>query len=104
MYNDWEYLYPINLGAIYKFSEDQIQPYAGAELVFVDYFNDGTKHYYAAGARARGGLDFQIVDHFGINANFNLGFWSGSQWTAVDQNLKNAGLLGEASLGVVVGF
>jgi len=104
VYNDWELLYPVNVGAIYKFSDGQFQPYAGAELVFVDYYHDATKHYIATGGRVRGGLDFEIIDHLALNANVNLGAWSGSQWSTVDQDLKNTGIIGELSAGVVVGF
>jgi len=104
VYNDWETLVPVNVGAIYKFGEGQFQPNAGADLVFADYTHDDTRHYIAAGGRVRGGLDIVFSDHLAANINAAIGAWSGSQWETVDRHLHNAGLIAQGSAGLVVGF
>lgn len=95
----WNTIFPINVGALYKFQiVDILEPYAGADVILSQYVGGA----WAFGARARGGLDVMIIDHFGLNADVAIGGWSGQRWEELQPGLKSAGLVPRISGGIVL--
>ncbi len=102
--SSWETIFPMNLGAMYKFTGGIIQPYAGADTIFVQYYRDDVGADWAAGLRARGGADFMLIDNFGLNVNVAFGMWSGQNWPLIEQGVGSSGLLPQISGGTVLAF
>lgn len=103
-YYVWEQIVPISAGGVYEFLTGPVQPYGGADLIVASYYNDSTGSYLSFGARLRGGVDFMVNPHFGLNANVALGTWSGSKWSNVEVGIKPFGLLPQLSAGALVAF
>lgn len=103
-YYTWEQIIPLNAGALYEFGKGPVQPYVGADLLVATYYNDDTRSYLAMGARLRGGVDWMLLPHLGLNANLALGTWSGSKWESVEVGIRPFGLLPQLSAGALVAF
>lgn len=101
---DWDHIFPMNLGLMYKFLGGMAQPYVGADTIFVQYYSDDIGADWAGGARGRVGLDVMFVDNFGVNLNAAVGFWSGGNWHLIDQGVSNTGVLPQVSAGTVLAF
>lgn len=106
---EWNTMFPINAGVIYKASvaDGRVKPYGGADLVFARYYagEEGSGlGSIAVGARARGGADIMIVRNFGLTADIAIGGWGGGDWVIIEEGVKNAGLLPQFSAGTVLAF
>jgi len=106
---EWNTMFPVNLGAVYKVSvaDGRVKPYGGADLVFARYYagEEGSgMGSIAVGARARGGVDVMIVRNFGLTADLAIGGWGGGDWVIIEEGVKNAGLLPQFSAGTVLAF
>ena len=98
--SEWNTIFPVNFGVVYKIGDGMAQPYVGADVIAVNYFESS----FAAGARARGGLDIMVTPQFGLNLNLAVGMWSGSRWGEVQEGIGNSGVLPQVSLGTVIAF
>jgi hypothetical protein len=102
---EWNVLLPGNVGVVYKGGRGAVRPYIGADGVFTSYYRDENgQSSIAAGARLRAGADFMVSDHFGFNANLAAGFWSGKNWTLIEEGVGTAGLLSQGSAGLTFAF
>jgi len=103
--SEWNTIFPINLGGMYKFTPPGIaQPYVGADVIFVQYYKDEIGADWAGGARLRGGCDFMLVDNFGLNLNVGVGAWTGKNWSLIEEGVGQTGVLPQVSAGTVVAF
>ncbi len=107
--SEWNAIFPVNVGVVYKadLSDGRIRPYAGADLISAQYLvpeGGGSLGRWSFGARARGGLDLMLVRNFGLNVNVAMGFWTASDWEAIDVGVGNTGLLPQVSAGTVLAF
>ena len=103
----WNIIIPINVGACYYFSSETFAPYVGADfLMLPGYLRDeeGNAQGLATGARARGGFDFLLTDVISFNLNTSLGFWSGKDFNAVNQNFSTSSLVPQISIGSIFVF
>jgi hypothetical protein len=101
----WNTIFPFNVGAVYQIDTGTIaRPYVGADAIFVQYYKDPQGVEWAAGARARLGLDVMFTPNVGLNANVALGMWSGKKWTLIDPTLDNTSFLPHFNGGFVVAF
>lgn len=98
----WDAIYPINLGLLYHFGTSRVRPYVGIEVIFAQYFRDEIGADWAGGPRVRGGVDWMIVDNFGLNANLAVGGWVGQNWPFVEEGLEPRGWLPQISVGPVL--
>ncbi len=96
----WHMILPINVGVVYKSSQNAVRPYVGVDVTLTPY----TESFdLAFGVRARGGVDFMVSDHFGLNLNAAPGFLYGDQFEE-KLSLKDAGLIVQISAGTVIEF
>jgi hypothetical protein len=103
--SEWNTIFPVNLGGMYKFTPPGIaQPYVGADVIFVQYYKDEIGADWAGGARVRGGCDFMIIDNFGLNVNLAVGGWTGKNWSLIQDGVGQSGLLPQVSAGTVIAF
>jgi hypothetical protein len=72
----WQSVVPINFGAIYKYTPNNIRPYIGGDVQLITGLVRG-EGGVATGFRFRGGSDFMVTDIFGFNLNLALGFSGG---------------------------
>jgi len=99
----WNTIIPINLGALYHFKDQPLQPYLGADTVFIPgYVRDSSS--VAVGIRARAGADYTLTSTFAVNLNASVGYWGGKDFAAVQQNLTGSGLVPQVSAGTVLRF
>ncbi|MEN0061933.1 MAG: hypothetical protein AAGA48_07250 [Myxococcota bacterium] len=98
----WDQIYPIHLGVLYKFGDQAVRPYVGLEVIFAQYYQDEIGADWAAGPRARGGVDWMIARNFGLNANVALGGWLGQNWPFIEDGLQTTGLLPQLSVGPIL--
>ncbi len=104
LYSEWNTIFPINLGLMYKFNFGMFQPYVGADAIFVQYYKDAIGSDWAGGGWARAGLDVMFIKSFGVNVNVAAGGWSGKNWGLIEQGVASAGFLPQVSGGTVVSF
>ncbi|MEQ1503521.1 MAG: hypothetical protein ABMB14_14890 [Myxococcota bacterium] len=104
LYSVWNQLLPLNLGAVYVFGDDKLLPYAGADLITASYLQEDSKSYFAFGGRLRGGIDYMLASHVGLNLNLAVGAWAGSKWDVVEEGTASFGLLPQVSAGVMFAF
>ncbi|MCB9697829.1 MAG: hypothetical protein H6738_13690 [Alphaproteobacteria bacterium] len=104
IYSEWNTIFPLNLGMLYKFPIGIAQPYVGADAIFVQYYKDEIGSDWAGGGRLRGGVDLMFIDNFGLNINVAAGGWFGQNWSLIQQNVGTSGFLPQASGGMVVAF
>jgi hypothetical protein len=99
-------IWPIHVGLLYRFKAGIAQPYIGADAIFTQYYQQPTtgQQAWAAGGRARLGIDLFVTDAFGFNIDLALGAWQGAYWDQVDPRLPSAGFLPTASAGILLGF
>jgi hypothetical protein len=115
--SEWNTLFPLNLGAIYKLDRGNMKPYAGAEIITVNYFDGEArtvdsqtpidKSWWATGLRARIGVDYFVSDRFGFNVNLAYGGWRGDAWGAVassNETIGDSGAVPQFSAGTVISF
>jgi len=101
----WNFIYPVNVGAAYKFGKGIAKPYVGADFILVPYYYDEeNKPSIAVGGRARVGLDLMVVKNFGFNLNISAGAWYGKDWSLVQPQVGSVGFLPQASAGTVIAF
>lgn len=98
---EWNTILPISAGIVYKSPRARVQPYVGADFTFTPYTED---FKVALGGRARGGVDFLVVDNFGFNLNLAAGVMYGSEFDRLDASLEDFGLVPSASAGTVLRF
>ena len=105
IYSEWNTIFPMNVGGMYKFTPGGVfQPYVGGDVIFVQYYKDEIGADWAGGARLRAGTDLMIVKNFGININLAVGGWTGKNWSLIEQGLQPSGLLPQVSGGTVIAF
>ncbi|MEQ1570051.1 MAG: hypothetical protein ABMA64_30740, partial [Myxococcota bacterium] len=104
IYSQWNFIFPLNVGAIYKIPVGPAQPYVGADTIFVQYYKDALGADWAAGARLRAGVDLMVVRNFGFNLNVAAGAWSGANWGLIEQGVGKSGFLPQVSAGTVFAF
>lgn len=98
----WNTLVPMNAGLLYRPSGRDIRPYAGAGVTIVPgYVKEANA--VAFGVHARGGVDYRVTEHFGINLNVNLGMWAGTEWYRI-QGLMNTGMATQIGAGTLLAF
>jgi hypothetical protein len=100
VYSEWNWIQPASLGAVYAVSVGPVTPYGGLELLVANHYEDS----WSIGGRARAGLDYFVIPHFGLNANLGVGAWNGDNWAKVEDGAENSGPVVQGTLGVVVGF
>jgi hypothetical protein len=104
IYSQWNYIFPMNVGLMYKFPLGMAQPYVGADMIFVQYYKDAFGADWAGGGRVRTGADFMVIPNFGFNVNLAVGAWTGQNWGLIEQGVGKTGLLPEISAGTVFAF
>jgi len=104
IYSQWNYIFPMNAGLIYKFPIGKAQPYVGADAIFVQYYKDELGADWAGGGRFRTGIDLMVIPNFGFNLNASVGAWTGANWGIIEQGVGTAGILPEVSAGTVFAF
>lgn len=100
---EWAAMAPLHLGARYQFSvlNGDWLPFAGADVLTARYYQgDEGEGAWAIGGRLRGGLDWMVVDSFGIHANVGLGWWWGDRWDELATGLPESGVVLQVSAGV----
>ena len=106
--NQWSVILPLGFGTLVHFPGKIAKPYAGAEVQIIpSYVETGSGIAY--GLRARAGSNFMLTDNFGFNLNLAAGFWSGQQFTEIEDtdtgnNLLATGFLPQLSVGTLVTF
>lgn len=96
----WNWIYPLNVGVIYKLPIGPVEPYAGADLIAASY---GEKDW-ATGGRFRLGVDYMFIEHVGVNLNAAIGAWTGKNWEVIEVGVPKTGPLPQISGGVVFAF
>ncbi len=97
----WNTIVPFNLGFIYQGSKSNIRPYGGLDITLTPY----TRTFKVAlGARARVGVDFMIVETFGINVNTGLVVWYGSDFDLIEEGVSEFGFIPSINAGTVLKF
>jgi hypothetical protein len=93
--SEWNTIFPLNFGAVYKLDRGNFKPYAGAEIITVNHYTglarpaEGEaltdKAWWSTGLRARLGADYFVSERFGFNINLATGGWreSGLSWEAL---------------------
>ncbi len=102
--SEWNFIYPLNTGLLYEVKFGRWEPYAGLDMIFVQYYRDEIGADWAGGARFRGGADVMLIERFGVNINLAAGFWTGANWIYIEEGLKESGFLPQISGGAVVAF
>lgn len=100
VYSRWNWIFPANVGAIYKLPIGPVEPYAGADVIFANYSGPD----WAFGGRLRLGADYMFIEHVGVNLNAAIGAWTGKNWEDVEIGVPQTGLLPQISGGLVVAF
>lgn len=100
----WDFIYPMNVGLVYRVPIDAITPYVGADFVGVRYYHDEIGSDWAGGGRLRGGVDWMATQNFGLNVNLAVGAWTGKNWGLIEEGLKTTGFLPQISAGTVLQF
>ncbi len=99
--NIWNTIVPFNFGIIYQGSKQKVRPYGGVDLTLTPY----TRTFKVAiGARARLGVDFMLVETFGINVNTGLGVWYGSDFDVIEAGVSEFGFIPSINAGTVLKF
>ncbi len=100
--SEWNTIFPFNVGVVYKLDDlsGSVVPYFGGDIITVNYYESS----WAAGVRARAGVDLMVSSQFGFNVNLSAGMWSGSRWGEVEPDIGNSGVLPQISAGTVVTF
>jgi hypothetical protein len=103
--SEWNLIYPLNLGVIYKFTTAKVvQPYLGADGIGVQYFKDAVGTDWAVGGRGRVGVDFMVANNVGLNIDVSVGYWAGRTFTLIQEGVANSGVLPGVSGGLVIAF
>ena len=97
----WNTIMPLNVGALYRFGQSRLQPFAGADIVLTPYTKD---FKVAIGARARAGAAIMITDQMGVNLGISTGAWYGSRFDNIEEGLKDFGIVPRATLGTSILF
>lgn len=104
----WRVILPLGVGVLAHFPGKIAKPYAGAELQIIpSYVETGSGMAY--GLRGRAGSNFMLTDNFGFNLNLAAGFWSGQQFTYIEDQetgspLLSTGFLPQLSVGTLITF
>jgi len=102
---EWDAIFPLHLGFLYKFRGDaEVRPYAGLEVIFAQYYQDDFGSDWAGGPRVRGGVDWMISDRVGLNADVAFGGWLGQNWPFIDERLQPAGFVPQITIGPMGSF
>jgi hypothetical protein len=104
IFREWNFIFPLNVGGLYKFPIGRVQPYVGADTIFVQYYKDEVGADWAVGGRVRAGADMMVHPNFGFNLNVAAGVWSGQNWGLIEANVGQTGFLPQVSAGTVVAF
>lgn len=105
---EWRVILPIGTGALVHFPGKIAKPYAGVELQIIpSYVEEGSG--MAFGLRGRAGSNFMLTEAFGFNLNLAAGFWSGEQFTYIQNTttgspLLSTGFLPQLSVGTIIAF
>lgn len=103
--SEWNTIYPINAGLVYKGGEGKVHPYIGADVILAPYYFDTNgQASWATGGRVRGGVDLMVADNFGFNFNVGVGAWHGADWAIVQRDTKATGILPQVNAGTVIAF
>ena len=102
---EWNQIYPVNLGVLYRIDTgSNLRPYVGADGILVQYYRDDIGGDWAAGPRARGGVDYFFNQNFGVNVNVAAGLWVGQNWPLIEPGVGQSGILPQVSAGAVAAF
>ncbi len=101
---EWNTIFPLNTGIVYKAPIGIVSPYIGGDVIFVQYYRDAIGGDWAGGARLRAGLDLMFAPNVGLNLNLAAGGWSGQNWELIEQGVRSNGFLPQISGGAVVAF
>ena len=101
---EWNTIFPINTGITYRFLNQNIRPYVGADVIFAQYYVGAQGSSWTVGARGRAGLNLMVAKNFGFNLNAAVGFWQGKNWGIIQQEVKKSGFLPQVSAGTVFAF
>jgi len=103
-FTEWNTIFPLNMGVIYKIPLGLVQVYGGADGITVQYYRDEIGADWAGGARARLGADVMLSDNLGVNVNSAIGFWNGANWPYIEPGVGASGPLPQVNGGVVAMF
>lgn len=100
------FIFPANLGLLYRFKEGRFQPYMGADFVFTQLLRDAQtgQNSFAFGGRVRAGFDYFFSPQVGLNVDLGLGVLAGEQWPTVDAQLRPIGLYPTGTAGLTFAF
>ena len=102
---EWNQIFPLNAGLLYRIDTgSNLRPYIGADGILVQYYRDEVGGDWAAGPRARGGVDYFFNQNFGLNVNVAAGLWVGQNWPLIEPGVGQSGLLPQVSAGAVAAF
>lgn len=101
---EWNTIFPLNAGVVYKVPVGIAEPYVGADAIFVQYYRDAVGSDWAGGARLRAGVDLMFVPNFGLNVNLAAGGWSGQNWELIELGVRSSGFIPQISAGTVIAF
>jgi len=101
---EWNAIYPMNIGMLYRFGSGNVRPYIGADAIMAQYYRDAIGSDWAGGARARTGLDYFFNSTFGVNVNVAVGAWVGQNWPYIEPGVEASGMLPQASAGAILAF
>ena len=104
IYNEWNWIEPAHLGAVYKVAAGPVEPYAGADALVANYYRDADGAHWAVGGRARVGLDWYMVENLAVGADLAPGVWSGNRWPDLDDRAKAFGPVLTGTLGLKFGI
>lgn len=100
----WDFIYPMNVGLLYRIPVEHVSPYVGADFIIARYYHDDIGSDWAGGGRVRAGVTWMAVPYFGLNLNVAAGAWTGGNWSLIEPGLKTTDFLPQISAGTVFAF
>lgn len=102
---EWNTIFPMNAGLVYRIGSGPVTPYLGGDVVGAQYYIDQqNKSYFSVGGRGRLGADIRLADHVYLNLNVGVGAWQGAAWPVIEPGLGSTGLLPQLSGGLNFAF
>ncbi|MCB9684013.1 MAG: hypothetical protein H6738_01330 [Alphaproteobacteria bacterium] len=104
IYNQWNWMQPLHLGAVFKLEVGPIEAYAGADALACNYYRDADGAAWAFGGRARLGADWYFLDNLAVEVDLAPGVWSGGAWPDIDDRARSLGPVLTGSAGIKFGI